>query len=148
MSRRGVFDGGRQEEALRALLVREPDGLKTRSGKTLTEVAQEVGLSYGQLWRYISGGLPLRSDQFPAFAQALETTEGELVRSCFPAVVKDDTTILRALLEAADIDGDRVRDALAEVEGKHFSQAILRHAAEVVIEAAEQQADQRRRAAN
>lgn len=147
MSRRGVFDGKRQEEALRALLIREPDGLKTRDGKTLTELAQDVGLSYGQLWRYISGGLPLRSDQFAVFAHAFGTTEAELIRACFPSVATDDAAIMRRLLEAAGVDEERIRDAVAEVTGRGFSPAILRHAAEVVIEAAERDDDQRRRAA-
>lgn len=147
MSRRGRFDGGRQEQALRALLKREPDGLKTQSGKSLTDVAQEVGLSYGQLWRYVSGVLPLRSDQFTTFAEAFETTEAELIRACFPAVVKDDVTLLCALLEAAGVSEHRIRDALSEVAGRGFSPAVLKHVAEMVIEAAQQDDENQRHVA-
>jgi DNA-binding phage protein len=130
MPRRGAFDGSRQEHALRALLVREPDGLKTRSGKTLTAVAEHVGLSYGQLWRYISGALPLRFDQVAVFAEAFETTEADLLRACFPSIAPART--LRAVLEAAGLDEDDIQEAESEVAGKNPSRASYRHIAEML----------------
>jgi hypothetical protein len=138
MRRKRVFDGSHQEKALRALLVREADGLKTRSGKTLTAVAEEVGLSYGHFWRYVAGELPLRSDQFGTFAEALETDKASLLRACFPSLATSREPTLRERLVAGDVPEDEVREVLSETLGKELSPAAQARIAQIVIEDVEQ----------
>jgi transcriptional regulator with XRE-family HTH domain len=86
MPRRAPFDGSNQEKALRGLLAWSDRALRTKSGKTLKVIAEELSISPATLARYMSGDTPLRSDQFAPFAEAFETNETDLIRACFPLV--------------------------------------------------------------
>lgn len=125
------FDGSSQERALRGLLERGPGGLHTRSGRSLTDVAQQLGLSYPTLWRYISGQVPLRSDQFGPFAQAFETDEDVLIRACLPAV---RTMTLRDLLRAAEIPDDEIREVIGEIGSRDLTPEAVNAIAQIVVD--------------
>jgi transcriptional regulator with XRE-family HTH domain len=87
MTHRAEFDGSHQKRALRSLLVWQDRALRTRSGKTLKDLAEELAISPATLARYLNGTTPLGSDQFAAFARAFETTEAELIARCFPGTM-------------------------------------------------------------
>jgi transcriptional regulator with XRE-family HTH domain len=84
MQHRSRFDGSHQRRALRALLSWEDRALRTKSGKTLKDLAGELAISPATLARYMSGTTPLGSEQFATFARAFETTEAALIAACFP----------------------------------------------------------------
>lgn len=86
--RRVEFDGTHQERALRGLLSWSQRALRTKSGKTLKDLAEELAISPATLARYLNGTTPLGSHQFAPFARAFETTEAELVAACFPSVAE------------------------------------------------------------
>jgi transcriptional regulator with XRE-family HTH domain len=85
MKHRAEFDGTHQRRALRALLSWEDRALRTKSGKTLKDLARELAISPATLARYLNGTTPLGSDQFAPFAAAFETTEAALIAACFPS---------------------------------------------------------------
>lgn len=86
MKHRPSFDGTHQERALRSLLSWSQRALRTRSGKTLKDLADELDIAPATLARYLNGTTPLGSHQFAAFARAFETTEAELIAACFPVL--------------------------------------------------------------
>lgn len=104
MKRRPAFDGSNQERALRGLLAWSRRALRTRSGKTLKDLAVELSVSPATLARYLNGTTPLGSEQFAPFAHAFETTEAALIAACFPVMALN-----------ADVDGDPSWDFLAEL---------------------------------
>lgn len=68
-----AFDGDRQAKAL--------SELQEAAGIDATVAAQLVGLSYPQYNRYLWGRVPLRTDQFRAFAEAYGVTRAALARA-------------------------------------------------------------------
>lgn len=111
MTRRVTFDGSRQEQALRSLLVWSRRALRTRSGKTLKQIGAELGMSPATIARYLKGKTPLCSDQFGPFAAAFETTEAALIHACLatnPVAPADDGWTIRRALEAAGLPADLV----------------------------------------
>jgi transcriptional regulator with XRE-family HTH domain len=86
MKRRVEFDGTHQARALRGLLSWSQRALRTKSGKTLKDLAGELSMSPATLARYLNGTQPLGSEHFARFAEAFETSEAELIAACFPAL--------------------------------------------------------------
>lgn len=114
MARRTGFDGTQQSEALRSLLKKEGSHLETtKDGRTLTELAYDLGISYVQLWRYLNGDLPLRSDQFAPFAAAFGTTEDALLRLCFPVLKPSQSRDWRAELIRLGASAEQAEAELA-----------------------------------
>lgn len=119
MKHRPAFDGTHQERALRSLLSWSQRALRTRSGKTLRDLADELSIAPATLARYLNGTTPLSSEQFAPFARAFETTEAELIAACFPVVAasqpqQQDIVVppgwtlreaLRCAIPEGDIDG-------------------------------------------
>lgn len=132
MKRRPAFDGTNQSRALRGLLSWSQRSLRTRSGKTLKDLAEELAMAPATLARYLNGTTPLSSEQFAAFAAAFETTEPALIAACFPsltAVEPDAPWSMRAALRGHipedDIDGFVERYAGRPIEDQQAAAARI-----------------------
>jgi transcriptional regulator with XRE-family HTH domain len=117
MARQNPFDGTQQAAGLRSFLVRTGREFRSRSGRTLTDMAGDLGMAYGTLWKYIDGRTPLGFEQTAEFARVFETTEPELLRACFaslaavaPADATSRTYDARAEMRSRNVPEDRIAE--------------------------------------
>jgi hypothetical protein len=147
---RASFDGSRQSSALRSLLKKEGQRYVTLDGdRTLTDLAGVLSLSYVQLWRYINGELPLRSDQFGPFARAFGVPEDDLLRRCFPSLSLQTPAPPwnpRAELEAAGVPEGEIQTVLSDIADYGFDDQRESVSAYLELHAKKHNARTRRRA--
>jgi transcriptional regulator with XRE-family HTH domain len=133
MAEQRPFDGTQQAKGLKSFLVFEGGKYYSRSGRTLTDIAGDLGLSYGTVWKYVNGYTPLGSEQFADFARAFETDVPELLRACFPA--------LRAAERASD--PSQTWDAREEMRNRNVPEDRIKQEWEAICDYPER--DQRER---
>jgi transcriptional regulator with XRE-family HTH domain len=135
VTRQAGGDAERQGDALARL--------RTRAGRSRTQVACDLGIEADTYRRYDTGQTELRVSQVEPFAEALGTSSDVLLRELGFQVVAAQT--LRAALEAVGLDEDDIREAESEVAGKDPSQASYRHIAEMLAARALRRREARQR---
>jgi len=59
-------------------LLKNIDTAISKSGKTRTAVARELGITYNQLWRLLNGKSAMKADMIANIAIVIEATPNEL----------------------------------------------------------------------
>jgi transcriptional regulator with XRE-family HTH domain len=138
VTRHAGGDAERQGDALTRL--------RTRAGRSRTQVAYDLGIEADTYRRYETGQTELRVNQVEPFAKALGTTPDVLLQALGFDVGAAPARTLRAVLEAAGLDEDDIQEAESEVDGKNPSRASYRHIAEMLEARAIRRQNERQRA--